>query len=150
MSAVHTSANGAPLGELKTVMLRGRWFILATLLVFTAIAGIYTVFVERVYESTAMILIDAKSGQRALPFRDAQGIDMNSKITNEMETLKSNAMAEAVARTLLQKTSLDSTGTQRIPILQTEQPEDTNLATVAEVMKRLKKSVDFIRSRNRI
>jgi len=52
-----------------------------------------------VYESTAMVLIDLKDNGGKVPFLDLTGAVATNKITNELETLKSRSMAEAVART---------------------------------------------------
>ena len=134
-----------PIQENIATLLRGKWIILATLIVVSVATAIYTFTAKRIYESTAMVLIDMKAGQGALPFLDLQGTAAASKITNEMETLKSNSMAEAVARALFKKMFLDSTGTKRIPILE-EQWDDQGpqqLSALDEVTERLKKVVDF-------
>ena len=143
MNTFQHTANEAPLQEFKTMMLRGRWLIFATFLAVTAIAAAYTAFVDRVYESTAMILVDAKTGQGAIPMFDPQGTAVQNKVLNEMETLKSNSMADEVAHALLAQVYMDSTRTRRISILETEDQGQKRLGTPEEVMKRLKRAVDF-------
>ena len=145
MTAQAGGREDLPLHQKITLLLRGKWIILATLSVVTGLSALYSFTAKPVYESTAMVVIDLRGGGGAVPFLDLQGTTAASKITNELETLKSNAMADAVARALLAKLFLDSTKTQRIPILETKDNDQgqMRLSTLDEVTERLKLVVDF-------
>jgi capsular exopolysaccharide synthesis family protein len=150
MDASKSTANAhgyddTPLRQKIILLLRGKWIILGSLFLVTGLAALYSFTAKPVYEATAMVLIDAKATQGGLPFLDLQGSATASKITNEMETLKSNSMADAVAQALLAKMFLDSARTRPIPILETS-ANDTELkrpATKDEVIEKLKRVIDF-------
>ena len=72
-------------------------------------------------------------------------LQRNSKITNELETLKARSTAEAVAQELLDRTYLDAAKTRFIPIIRAEvdgNPADVK-DSLAAVTVRLLKVVDF-------
>jgi tyrosine-protein kinase Etk/Wzc len=92
-----------------------------------------------------MVLIDLKEKGGKLPFLDLTGTTATNKITNELETLKSRSMAEAVAKDLLEKKFLDDNGQTLIPLAQAVvdgEPQPT-LATVRDVTLRVQKTVEF-------
>ena len=135
----------SPYQEYLTILLRGKWIILLTVAIVVGATAFYTFRTRPVYESTAMVLIDLKEKGGKLPFLDLTGTGATNKITNELETLKSRSMAEAVARDLLEKKFLDDNGQTLIPLAQAVidgDPQPT-LATVRDVTARVQKTVEF-------
>ncbi|HEX9006879.1 MAG TPA: Wzz/FepE/Etk N-terminal domain-containing protein, partial [Bacteroidota bacterium] len=88
--------------EYIALLMRGKWLILASVLLLTAASAVWTYLTKPVFEATSMVLIDMKGTAGAMPFLDITGASSNNKITNEIETLRSYSMAEDVARTLLE------------------------------------------------
>ena len=134
-----------PLEELITILMRGKWVIVSTFAIVLAVTALYTFLSKPVYEATSMVLIDAKGRAGTLPFLDITGVSANSKITNELETLKARSTAEAVAQELLDRTYLDAAKTRFIPIIRAEvdgNPADVK-DSLAAVTVRLLKVVDF-------
>ena len=135
----------SPLQEYLTIILRGKWIILLATALVTGATAFYTFRTAPIYESTAMVLIDLKDKGGKLPFLDLTGTAASNKITNELETLKSRSMAEAVAKDLLAKKFLDDKGQTLIPVVQVlidDEPQDS-LATVRDVTKRIQKIMTF-------
>jgi len=96
----------SPFQEYLTILLRGKWVILLTVALVIGATAFYTFRTRPVYESTAMVLIDLKDKAGKVSFLDLTGTTATNKITNELETLKSRSMAEAVAKDLLEKNRL--------------------------------------------
>lgn len=113
--------------------------------IVTTAVGIYTFTTKPIYESTAMVLIDSKGKDGKVPFLDLTGTAATSKITNELETLKSYSMADAVARALINLQYIDAANKERIPILDIA-PDYANPkrpVTPQQVVARLRNAVEF-------
>jgi len=130
--------------EYLSIILRGKWIILASLFLVTAATAIFTLKTKPVYEAASLVLINMKGNQGQLPFLDFTGSG-NNKITNELEILKSRSMAEAVADALLKQTYLDGPLSPVIPILQivVDDIPQKELAKPSQVAGRLLGSVTF-------
>ncbi len=141
----HVHSNEWTLQELLVVLRRGRWTILLSTVIILTAVGLYTYFTKPVYEATASVLIDNKSKAGSFPVFDLSGSGLTTKITNELETLRSRSLAEAVAQSLKEKKYVDEE--HRKPIQIVRNPEgDTGavqLSTISEIAKRLGNSVEF-------
>ena len=128
------------------IMLRGKWWILLIFAAVLASTAVYTFVSKSVYEASTSVLIDTKGQQQGnlLSF-DVMGFAAVKNIKNELEILKSYALAENVARLLLDKRYTDDSKTEEILII--KGPEDSletrPYATVREIVARLQNAVDF-------
>jgi tyrosine-protein kinase Etk/Wzc len=132
--------------EYLTMFLRGKRIILSCLALVVVGTALYTFTVSPVYESNSLVLIDSRGAKGSLPFSfDLTGAATLNKITNELEILKSNSMAQAVAQKLLEKKTLPPRNKTRIPIIEFPGEEDTSKVTGSpeQIMERLVKVVDF-------
>jgi capsular exopolysaccharide synthesis family protein len=127
------------------VILRGKWIIVASTVVVLALTAVYTFTTDRVYEATAVVLIDTKGQQSSIPIFDVSGIGAVKNIKNELEILKSRSLAEAVAERLLQLLYVDEAKRERVLI--TKPPKDNgsndSVLSLAEVANEAKNSVRF-------
>ena len=100
--------------EYLSIILRGKWIILSAIVVGTSVALFLTQKAERVYETSAIILIKTNTdGTKNLPFIDITG---TSKITNELGVLKSRLMAQKVAETLVKNPYMNVQKDKIIPM----------------------------------
>jgi capsular exopolysaccharide synthesis family protein len=131
--------------ELLVILMRGKWVIIATFLTVLSAAAFYTFLSKPLYESTSLVLVDAKGKDGRLPFLDISGTGTTTKITNELETLKARSTTEAVAQALLTLTYIDSLKKCFIPIIRAEvDGEAVDLKdSVILVADRLEKAVEF-------
>ncbi|MGD1046133.1 MAG: polysaccharide biosynthesis tyrosine autokinase [Bacteroidota bacterium] len=135
----------AHLREYIAILFRGRWIILFTLFTFIGIVAFFTFKTKPVYEASSLVLIDMKGKEGSLPIFDITGAATTNKITNELEILKSNATAVAVAHALLSQKYFDDSKSAVMPIIIAEgntAPGDS-LATESMVVIRLVSSVQF-------
>jgi capsular exopolysaccharide synthesis family protein len=134
------------LREYSAVILRGKWTILFAVVTLTSLVAFYTFRTEPVYEASSLILIDMKGNEGGVAMFDITGAATASKITNELEILKSNSNAEAVAGALIDRRHLDRESTKMIQIILSgeEGISKDSLAGSGEVVSRLSKVVDFI------
>ncbi len=130
----------------RIVLMRGKWIILLCLIVITGLVATYTFTANPVYESSSRVLIDARTSNGSMPFSvDISGAASLNKITNEVEILKSQNLLKAVARTLLERKTIDPGGRELIPIIQTVNAEESvkTIASEGEVMARVAGAVNF-------
>ena len=132
--------------EFLVIIMRGKWKILLSLILVTGLAALYTFTSKPVYESTARVLIDARGSSGSSPFSvDISGATALNKITNEVEILKSQSLMVNVAKSLIDRKSVDANGREPISIIQTSSGEDTvkTVASQAQIVERLQTAVDF-------
>jgi len=128
------------------VMLRqGRRTILLATIIVIGIVGLYTVLTKPIYEASSLVLIDMKVKDGASPVFDFSGTASASRVTNELEILKSNITAAAVARALLARRYVDRFQTSVLTILSSDGqgvPGDS-FATEGLIVERLQKKMEF-------
>lgn len=138
-SAHSRGSRESTLREVLIVLMRGKWIVLACTILVTSVAVVFTLMTEPTYESICLILVGNRGGEAALPFLEITGT--SAKMVNELETLRSLAIAEVVAMRLLQKGTIDSARRQELSIV--AGAKKGTLAPVGEVVKRLQKRVDI-------
>jgi capsular exopolysaccharide synthesis family protein len=132
--------------EYLSMVLRGKWIILASFILVTAAAALITLRTKPVYEASSLVLIDNKGRPGQLSVFDLTGGNNFNRISNELEILKSRTMAEAVAEDLLKQKYMDGPHSPIIPILQivvNDVPQE-RLASVRQIAGRLLGSVVFV------
>jgi capsular exopolysaccharide synthesis family protein len=129
------------------IILRGKWWILLVFAVVFVATVAYTFLSKPVYEASTSVLIDTKGQQQetGMMLFDVAGLGAQKNIKNEIEILKSYALAENAAKLLLEKKYTDESKSQ--PILIIKPPDDSAqvraYATPREIVARLQKAVDF-------
>ena len=114
-----SSSHETTLADYLTMFLRGKKTILYCLILVTAVDALYTFTRRPGYESSALVLIDMKGTNAALPFSvDITGAATLNKMTNELEILKSNSLALVVAQNLLEKKTLPPDNKIGIPLIE--------------------------------
>ncbi len=134
------------LDELLAILNRGKKTIALSTLAILLVVVLYTFLTDPVFESTAMVAVDTRSEKRPQTTAEATGLTPTSKITNELEVLKSFSMSQTVAGQLLVLDSLGGVKGSLLPILKpTDADSDRHgRADWREVVKRLKKHVEFM------
>ena len=137
------------LWEYAAILRRGKWVILATLVIVTGLVALYTLTRKPVYEASSVVLIDMKEKGGTLPTFDVTGTATANKITNELGVLKSQSTAHAVADALRSRALPGNRKSAPLPILAVGEEEEgaDSLATVEEVMGRLSTAVEFTPTR---
>lgn len=152
-----TSNTDTPLRRLVTsqpiirdypaVLLRGKWLILTTTLVSLLAAYVITKLLPRTYQTSAAVLIQTRIAEQGGAFVTTAGASIATNIRqNELEILRSQSLAEAVARRLIRQMYLDSAAQEKIEIIQPtkETAGKRTVATVEQVVRRLRTAVDFV------
>jgi len=128
------------------IIIRGKWIILSTVIIFIVAAFLFTKLTPPVYKATASILINTRMAQSSI-FLDALKRWENDKnfTQNEMEILKSKSLASEVAQRLLERKYLDSAKLVPINIIQPDKDKEgvRQYATVDEIVGKFDKIVDF-------
>lgn len=126
------------------IILRGKWVIAVSFLLVLGATATYTYLTKPTYEATASVLIDTK-GQQTSGFMDFTGFGAVKNIKNELEILKSRALAEVVAQSLLDKNFIDKDSTE--PILIVRGVEDNSIepgfVSISQIVGRLGSDVSF-------
>jgi len=141
----HGIHNESPLLDYVVMLRQGRRTIFLTAIIVIAIIALYTFLTKPVYEANSLVLIDMKMKDGSSPVFDFSGAATASRITNELEILKSNLTAGEVARALLARQRADVTRSRVPAILQSDgsgAPGDS-LATEGLVVERLQKRMEF-------
>ena len=130
-------------------VLRGKWIILGCTLF--ALGGMYlhTKRTKPVYEASATVLINSKSGQGVNPLSNLMESGPSSKQANELGILKTRTLAEAVAQSLRSHPYLDTATKQLLPIVQivSEDGPTGELATTDQITGRLRGWMEFLPER---
>ncbi len=139
-----SSSHGISLQELLATLRRGKWIIAATIGVTLLLVAVYTFVVSPVYEATAVVQIDSNVKTSVAPMLDFSSSGISSKITNEIEALRSVSMAEAVAQWLVDKRTTDGVHPHGIAIIAPSDSKDSNssAAPLPLIVKRLMRSTD--------
>jgi len=127
------------------IILRGKWTILVIFVVVLGATAGYTFTKQPTYEATTSVLVDTKGQQSSSLLFDVTGFGAVKNIKNELEILKSGALAENVAQLLLEKRYAEESKTEGILIIKA--PGDSlavrEYATVREIVARLGRVVEF-------
>jgi tyrosine-protein kinase Etk/Wzc len=147
------SANGqyydvqqeTPLREYVAILMRGWWIILLSLVIVFGLTAYFTYKTKPVYESSTMVLIDMKDNMGSMPVFDLSGESNTNKITNELEIMKSNGTADAVAEALLARRTVDDKTSALLTIIRPPEKNITGdtLASAETVADRLTGAVTF-------
>ncbi len=132
--------------EYLSILLRGKWIILASFVLVTATATFLTLKTKPIYESSSLVLIDMKGQPGQIPLFDFGYNPMFNKITNELEILKSRSLAEAVADDLLKQQQAAGSLAPITPILQVmvDDVPQNRITSRAQITGRLLGSVTFV------
>ncbi|HEX9006547.1 MAG TPA: polysaccharide biosynthesis tyrosine autokinase [Bacteroidota bacterium] len=133
------------LHDYLAVILRGKWIILTCFVLVFGAALLYIKFADRVYRATTSVRIDVKAAESSIFQQTPSYIGNLNIIQNELQVLKSNALADVVARRLIDLRYVDSAKTIPIQIIEAPQelPGKGGLASVEMVSSRVQSSVEF-------
>lgn len=102
--------------ELLDRYLRYKWWIVASALVFTALAYVYARYSKPIFESKASVLIQEDKGMSGVPeltmLKDLGMINGGGSLEDEIEKFKSRTLMERVVRDLHLNWSYENIGTK--------------------------------------
>jgi tyrosine-protein kinase Etk/Wzc len=133
--------------DYPAVLLRGKWFIFIATALTVLAAFLFTRLREPTYQASAAVLIQTRLAETGGFFLAVGGSAIAQNIRqNELEILRSQSLAEAVARRLISQMYHDSAARQKIEIIKPNKKDigKRTIATVAEVTERLMLDVDFM------
>ncbi len=146
----HTSSpppsGGWNAGEYFGILVRGKWIILAALVLMVSLSLLYLKFSDPVFRATSRILINKRFVQSSLFLEVLRSWDAEKNLAqNELEILRSQSLAAQVAMRLIEAKKRDSTVPGVLPILQPQDGQDSarSLASIDQVAPRLTAAVDF-------
>jgi capsular exopolysaccharide synthesis family protein len=141
----YTHQDATSLREYAAILYRGKWIVLLALLLTLVPTIYYTSRIKPLYESSTMVLIDKKGKNGAATVFDLTGGGSQNNITNELEIMKSNETAEAVAVALIAKRTIDDRTSRLLSIIRTPGPIQgiDTIASVSTIAERLAGIVDF-------
>ncbi len=128
-----------------SIIMRGKWIILASFLLVFGLAILYVKTTDRVYAAVVSIRIDLKQ-LKGFTLREAADLQTSmTVIQNELQILKSNALAEVVARRMLDRRFVDSTKQRYINIIRADFGKGSKITftDVNEIANRVIGAVDF-------
>ncbi|MBR9978521.1 MAG: polysaccharide biosynthesis tyrosine autokinase [Bacteroidetes bacterium] len=116
--------------EYLRIAFEGKWVILAIFVVVVAATWFYTMQQDDIYQASATVRLKASkallSGQASQPGFDILGWGGERIIANEILIIRSDAVAEQVARKLVRDTDLQQQATRdTLPILKASQRPST-------------------------
>ncbi len=133
--------------DYPAVLLRGKWTIFGVTLLSLAGAFVFTKLRQPTYQASTAVMIQTRIAESGGLFIPAVGSAIVTNIRqNELEILRSQSLAESVARKLISQMFVDSTARQMIDIIRPAEDDKgkRTVATVEQVVKRLSASVDFV------
>jgi capsular exopolysaccharide synthesis family protein len=133
------------LQDILVSLRRGRWIILVSTIAGLMLAGLYTFLSGPVYEATTLVQIESSTRGGTSRTFDLTGSGVSTKLTNELEVLKSDGLKEGVARALIKKRTVDAEHLRPIRMIlgNVATGDSFQVASVPEIVKRLTKAVDF-------
>ncbi|MEO8167034.1 MAG: polysaccharide biosynthesis tyrosine autokinase [bacterium] len=140
-------ANQPLISDYPAVLLRGKWIILSVTLLTIAAALVFTKLRQPTYQASSAILIQTQVAESGGLFIPSVGSAIVTNIRqNELEILRSQSLAEVVARRLIRQMYVDSSAREKIEIVQPPKDDKSGrtVATVEQVVKRLGQAVDFL------
>lgn len=128
------------LQDLVEILYKGKWIIAGAFLTVLILAAAYTFIKAPEYDASSMVYVN--SGQSNPQLSDMLGLQVdNRNIANEVEILKSRAIANAVAERLMSAGVVPGSG-EPLTILE---PRDEEKLSEHEVATRLRKNYVTIR-----
>jgi len=147
-SPARRAASPQPLiRDYPAVLLRGKWTILLITLLVVVGAFIFTKLRDPVYQASSAILIQTQSQESRGLFIPTIGSAIITNVRqNELEILRSQSLAESVARRLISQMFIDSAARERIDIIKVGKDDKSGrtVATIEQIVKRLGTAVDFV------
>jgi capsular exopolysaccharide synthesis family protein len=116
--------------EYLRIAFEGKWVILSIFVLVVAATWFYTMQQDDIYQASASVRLKASkdllSGQASQPGFDVLGWGGERIIANEILIIQSDAVAERVARMLIQRTDMEEATTgDTLPILKARQQPST-------------------------
>jgi len=133
--------------DYAAVVLRGKWTILITTFLVLVGAFLFTKLRPPEFQATASVLIMTQNPELRGLFVPAVGSAIITNVRqNEIEILRSQSLAETVARQLINQMFVDSAGREPIEIIKPAKNDKTarTVAPVDQIVKRLGQAVDFV------
>lgn len=132
--------------DYPAVLLRGKWIIIGVTLALLVATVILTKLRPATYQASSAVLIQTRVAEQGALFIPSIGSGIITNIRqNELEILRSQSLAEAVARRLIAQMYLDSLANDQITIIKPAKNEEgiRTVATVDQVVRRLATAVEF-------
>lgn len=135
----------APLLEYWGILLRGKWIIFISLVIVSGLTVYATLRTKPVYESSTMVLVDMKEKSGVIREYELSSAVAASRITNEMEILRSNSVGEAVAAALVAQRTIDETTTELLNIIRVDKKDrpGTTIASDQVIIARIAGAMEF-------
>ncbi|MDL1891534.1 hypothetical protein FBQ87_01390, partial [Sphingobacteriales bacterium CHB3] len=133
--------------DYPAVLLRGKWIIISAVAVMAVAAFLFTKLKDPVYQASSAVLIQTQTPESGGLFIPSIGSAIVTNIRqNELEILRSQTLAESVARRLISQMYIDAGAREPINIIKPakEDAGKRTVATVEQVTKRLRLAVDFV------
>jgi capsular exopolysaccharide synthesis family protein len=134
-------------------VLRYKWWALTITLIFVIGAGYYAYSLPAEYQSSGTILIQEERNRYTWADSDLSsiltssfGVGSGSRLVNEIEVLKSRMIAEEIADKVIDKYLMDDGN--RFPVLYTDYPQDTTMATRGAVASKIRTAMQVNRIDN--
>ncbi len=135
----------SPFHEYMGMLIRGKWIILVSLVIVGGLTVFATSRTKPVYESSTMVLVDMKEKNGVIHEYDMNSVAAASRITNELEIMKSNAIVKEVAFALLAKRTVDEKTPTMLNIISLEKKDQPGITIAPEqtVITRLSGAIQF-------
>jgi capsular exopolysaccharide synthesis family protein len=133
--------------DYPAVLLRGKWVIIVVAFFTLLAAFVFTKLREPTYQASSAVLIQTRVAESGGLFIPSVGSAIVTNIRqNELEILRSQSLAEAVARRLARQLFIDSLAQERIGIVLPAKDDKSGrtVASVEQIVKRLAVVVDFV------
>lgn len=128
------------------IILRRKWIVVVSFIVVFLTSVIYTINSQPVYQAQATVLVNtqSKSQGAGLLMFDPTGLGFAQNLNNELEILKSRSVANAVAKSLLEKKYYDNSNEILFCIRAPENdPDGRKILTEEELTEKLTQTVEF-------
>lgn len=127
---------------LVATVLRYKWWVAGIVLIATITALIYTNQQQPIFQSSGTMLIAEERNRYTWAGTDLSsmmsssfGVGVGSRLTNELEVLRSRRLADEIAEKLVERDHMDNG--ERFPILWVSYPDDSTKVSVHFVASRI-------------
>jgi capsular exopolysaccharide synthesis family protein len=90
------------------ILYRGRWIIILSFLIVTAITIYFTFTMQSVYEATGLVMLKEEGTLKRQVFEMSSFMQQETRINNQVELLKSDTLAKEVIKRLQESPFADS------------------------------------------